>query len=346
VSKNHSHNHCHNHGHHDHSHGGIFHTHAPEGKMKQAFFLAMIILMAEIVFGILSNSLALLADAWHMATDVLAIGLSWFALEQSKKPANKKMTFGYERAGILAAAINGLTLVIITAWILYSAITRMLNPEPVGGIGMLIGAGIGLIMNLIIIFALNGEGNNLNIKAALLHVIGDLGASAGVIIAAIIIYFTGFQIVDPILSVLIAVIVAFSAWNIIKQSFSILMEATPKNINLDKVAENITSISDIMSVHDLHIWTLTGEKNYLTCHVVLNDGVQINTSHTLLEKVNNKLISMGIHHSTIQLEDSLTPHEDNLLCSNSIGDEGHNHDHHHHDHGSHAHKAFQHQHSH
>lgn len=299
---------------HDHDHSGIFHTHAPAGKMKQAFFLAIIILVAEIVFGLISNSLALLADAWHMATDVLAIGLSWFALEQSKKPANKKMTFGYERAGIIAAALNGLTLVLITVWILYSAITRLMDPEPVGGVGMFIGAGIGLVVNLVIMFALNGEGDNLNVKAALLHVIGDVGASAGVILAAIIIYFTDWLIVDPLLSVLIAVIVAFSAWNIMKQSFGILMEATPKNIDLDKITDEIKSITGVRSVHDLHVWTLTGERNFLTCHAVLNDEIHLNEGQSILDKVNEKLKEIGIQHTTIQLEDTTTNHEDQLIC--------------------------------
>ncbi|WEG12147.1 cation diffusion facilitator family transporter [Pullulanibacillus sp. KACC 23026] len=131
-----SHSHTHDHDH-DHDHSGLFHTHAPAGKMKQAFFLAMIILVAELIFGLISNSLALLADAWHMATDVLAIGLSWYALVQAKKPANRYMTFGYERAGILAAAVNGLTLVLITIWILYSAVTRLMIPSPFMGLGCL-----------------------------------------------------------------------------------------------------------------------------------------------------------------------------------------------------------------
>jgi cobalt-zinc-cadmium efflux system protein len=326
-----SHSHGHSHSH-DHDHGGIFHTHAPAGKMKQAFFLAMIILIAELVFGLLSNSLALLADAWHMATDVLAIGLSWFALVQAKKPANKQMTFGYERAGILAAAVNGLTLVVITFWILYSAITRMMHPEHVGGTGMFIGAAIGVIINLIIIFALNGEGDNLNVKATLLHVIGDLGASAGVIIAAILIYFTSLEIIDPILSVLIALIVAFSAWNIIKKSFAILMEATPKGIQLDEIATHIKSVPGIAGVHDLHIWTLTGDRNFLTCHAVLEEGVSLTQAGQLLTKINFELGKSGIHHSTIQLEDCSTSHKDDLICKDA-GGHTHSHDHHHdHDH--------------
>ncbi len=326
----HSHtDHDHAHGH-DHDHSGLFHTHAPAGKMKQAFFLAMIILLAEIIFGLLSNSLALLADAWHMATDVLAIGLSWFALVQSKKPANQKMTFGYERAGILAAAVNGLTLVVITLWILYSAIMRMMHPEPVGGIGMFIGAGIGLIVNLIIIFALNGEGDNLNVRATLLHVMGDVGASAGVIIAGLIIWFTGWELIDPILSVLIALIVAFSAWNIIKQSFRILMEATPKGVQLEDIANLIKNVPGIRSVHDIHIWTLTGDKHFLTCHAVLEESYALSESPGIINEINETLKKKAIHHCTIQIEDCNTPHRDELLCQDSGHDDPH--DHHHHDH--------------
>lgn len=334
MSHSHTHNHNHSHDHkhkhnHDHDHNDIFHTHAPAGKMKQAFFLALIILIAEVVFGLISNSLALLADAWHMLTDVAAIGLSWFALKQAEKPADKKMTFGYERAGILAAAINGVTLVVITIWILYSAFTRMLHPESVGGIWMLVGAGIGLVMNLLILFALNGEGENLNVKAALLHVIGDVGASAGVIVAGIIIYFTGFKILDPILSVLIAILVAISAWNIIKQSFIILMEATPKNINLEEIAEKIKSVTGIKNVHDLHIWTISSGRNFLSCHAVVNDGVELKESHHLIENINSELKKSGINHATIQLEDDSFDHEDQLICTDFKENHEHHHSHNH-----------------
>ncbi|MGV3489647.1 MAG: cation diffusion facilitator family transporter [Tuberibacillus sp.] len=333
----HSHQLAHDHGHgdhhhHHHDHEGLFHTHAPTGKMKQAFFLALVILIAELVFGFISNSLALLADAWHMATDVAAIGLSWFALVQAKRPPNKKMTFGYERAGILAAAINGLTLIIITVWILYSAIGRIMHPEAVTGIGMFIGAGIGLVVNLIIVFSLNGEGHNLNVKAALLHVIGDIGASIGVIIAGIIIYFTGWQIVDPILSVVIALIVAFSAWNIIKKSFHILMEATPTNVNLDEVADKIRSVDSVRGVHDFHIWELGSGQNFFTCHVVVPEDLKISDAHRILENVNEVLEAFDIQHSTIQLEGVNTPHKDQLICTGIGSEDGHNHEHPHHHH--------------
>ncbi|WP_051263144.1 cation diffusion facilitator family transporter [Tuberibacillus calidus] len=311
--------HHHGHGHH-HDHEGLFHTHAPAGKMKQAFFLALIILIAELIFGFISNSLALLADAWHMATDVAAIGLSWFALVQAKKPANERMTFGYERAGILAAAINGLTLVIITIWIVYSAIGRIIHPQEVTGWGMFVGAGIGLIVNLIIIFALHGEGENLNIRAALLHVIGDVGASAAVIVAGIIIYFTGWQIVDPILSVVIALIVAASAWNIIKKSFRILMQAAPTNVNLQEIAEQIKTVDAVQGVHDLHLWELGSRQTFFTCHVVVSDDVKMKDAHHIIDQINAVLETFEIKHATIQLEGANTPHKDQLICT-TLGEE-------------------------
>lgn len=321
----------HEHGHHhDHDHSGLFHTHAPAGKMKQAFFLALIILIAEVVFGLLSHSLALLADAWHMATDVLAIGLAWFALNLGKKAANKTMTYGYERAGILAAALNGITLILITAWILYSAVERILNPAEVGSWGMFAGAGIGLVVNLIIIFALNGEGDNLNVKAAMLHVIGDVGASVGVILAGVIIYFTGWYIVDPLISVLIAVIIAFSAWNICKQSFSILMESTPKDVNMTEVAAAIHSQEEVADLHDLHVWSITSGKNALSCHIVLKENVDAAHHQQILRNIEHSLSHLGIGHVTVQIEEHDHPHENTTFCA--LADHSHHHCHHHHAH--------------
>lgn len=322
----HGHDHHHHHGHH-HGHDELFHSHAPAGKMKQAFFLAMIILASELVFGFLSNSLALLADAWHMATDVAAIGLAWFALVQAKKPANLRMTFGYERAGILAAALNGVTLIIITLWILWSAVSRFIHPEHVTSWGMYAGAGIGLIINLIIIFALQGEDHNLNVKAALLHVIGDVGASAGVIIAGVIIQLTGWNIIDPLISVGIAVVVGMGAWKICKQSFIILMEATPHNIDTDKTVRAIRDIDGVQDVHDLHLWSLTPGKNALSCHVVLSSTVSFAESQAILQRIEHKLESRGIGHVTIQLEDHQHRHENSLMCK--LKD---SHSHHHHAH--------------
>jgi cobalt-zinc-cadmium efflux system protein len=280
--------------------------------MKQAFFLAIIILAAELVFGFLSNSLALLADAWHMATDVAAIGLAWFAIVQAKKDANQKMTFGYERAGILAAAVNGLTLIAITLWILWSAVGRIIRPEEVSSWGMFVGAGIGVVVNLIIIFALRGDSDNLNVKAALLHVIGDLGASVGVIIA-------GLMIVDPILSVGIALLVGYGAWKICKQTFDILMEATPNSVNTARAVEAMQSVDGVISIHDLHVWCITSGKNALSCHVVLNSGISFEESQGILQTLEDTVKRLGIGHVTLQLEDTSHKHDNSLLCKMSEG---------------------------
>jgi cobalt-zinc-cadmium efflux system protein len=314
----HNHEHYHNHAHdHPHGHSDIFHTHAPANKMKQAFFLAIIILAAELIFGFLSNSLALLADAWHMATDVAAIGLAWFAIEQAKKNANQKMTFGYERAGILAAAVNGLTLIAITLWILWSAVGRIIHPEEVSSWGMFVGAGIGVVVNLVIIFALRGDSENLNVKAALLHVIGDLGASVGVIIAGLIIVFTGWTIVDPILSVGIALLVGYGAWKICKQTFDILMEATPNSVNTARAVEAMQSVDGVLSVHDLHVWCITSGKNALSCHIVLSSGISFEESQGILQTLEMKIKGLGIGHVTLQLEDLSHKHDNSLLCKMS-----------------------------
>src|SRR6266699_4335307 len=187
---------------HDHAHGMAKQT------LRLAFFLTMIILAAEVTGGLLSNSLALLSDAGHVLTDIFALGLAWFATAQTERPANERKTFGYHRVGILAALINAMTLILVTGWILWEAIGRFLHPEPVQPMVMFICAGIGIVVNLFIGFGLQRERDNLNVRAAALHVFGDVGASIGVIVAGGVILLTGWYLADPILSVGIAVLIA------------------------------------------------------------------------------------------------------------------------------------------
>jgi len=306
-----------------HDHGDVFHTHAPIEKMKLAFFLTIIILVVELIGGILSHSLALLSDAGHVLTDIAAIGLSWFAMHQSQKPASKNYTYGYHRSGILAAFINAMTLIVIAVVILFEAIDRFQNPQPVESTWMFISALIGLLMNLYLGLGMRKE-DNINVKSAVLHMIGDALASAGVIVGGLIILFTGWDIVDPILSVLIALLIAFGAWKIVKQTISILMEGTPKGIDMGKVSQEITSVSGVVNVHDLHIWSITSGKNALSCHVVVNEQVNFKDSQRILREVEHKLIHLGIGHVTIQMEDKDNSHDQDAVCS-SI-----NHDHHRH----------------
>jgi cobalt-zinc-cadmium efflux system protein len=303
----------HNHQH-EHDHGDVFHSHAPIKKMKLAFFLTLIILFVELVGGFLSHSLALLSDAGHVLTDIAAIGLSWFAMHQSQKPASEKFTYGYHRSGILAAFINAIALIVIAVIILYEAIGRFQNSQPVGSTWMFISASVGLALNLYLGLGLSKE-DNINAKSAVLHMIGDAMASAGVIIGGIIILFTGWYIVDPILSVLIAFLIAFGAWKIVKQTIGILMEGTPKGIKIEEVVKNIRSVKGVLTVHDLHIWCITSGKNALSCHVVLNDQVSFQESQLILREIEQHLQHQGIGHVTIQMENDEHPHDESKICS-------------------------------
>jgi cobalt-zinc-cadmium efflux system protein len=301
------------HDHHDHHHGELFHTHAPIGKMRMAFWLTLIILAAEVGGGLLSNSLALLSDAGHVLTDLAAIGLAWYAMTQSQKPANSKMTFGYHRSGILAAFINGTTLIVITVLILWEAYRRFGHPHPVNSLWMFVSAGIGLCINLYLGLGMRHV-DNMNVRGAVLHMLGDAAASAGVIVGGIIIAVTGWYVVDPILSVLIAFLIAYGAFKIVRQSVNILMEGMPIGVELDKVVNAILHVSGVENVHDVHIWSITSGKNALSCHVVMNGAMTIRDSQKSLRDIEERLVHLGIGHVTIQTEDGSHPHEESVLC--------------------------------
>ncbi|WP_088225169.1 cation diffusion facilitator family transporter [Desulfosporosinus sp. FKB] len=309
---------------HDHEHEhGLFHSHAPEGSMKLAFFLTLVILIVEVTGGFISHSLALLSDAGHVLTDIAAIGLSWYAIRQSRKPSDEGMTFGYYRAGVLAAFINAVTLVLITLWIFWEAYGRFRSPELVTPTWMFISAGVGLAINLYLGLGMRHD-ENINVKSAVLHMLGDAAASAGVIVGGIIIAFTKWYVIDPILSVLIALLIAFGAWRIIKQTVNILMEGTPAGIEIKKVHDTILSVNGIQKVHDLDVWTITDGRIALSCHTVVDTKTTIGEMQNLLRTVEHKLVHLGIGHVTIQPEDKSHPHDEAVLCGNDYS-QGHKH---------------------
>lgn len=309
---------------HDHGHGNVFDSHAPAGKMKFAFFLTLIILAVEVLGGWLSHSLALLSDAGHVLTDFAAIGLSWYAMRQSEKPASEGMTFGYYRAGILAAFINGITLILITLWILWEAYRRFQHPEHVTPAWMFISASVGLAMNLYLGLGMRHE-ENINVKSAVLHMLGDAAASAGVIVGGIMIAFTHWYVIDPILSVLIALLIAFGAWQIVKQTVSVLMDGTPTGIEIPRVVDAILTVEGVEQVHDLHVWTITSGRNALCCHVVVDGKFTVEKVQNLLRDVEHKLVHLGIGHVTIQPEDAAHPHDHSVLCKNEGVQDHHHH---------------------
>lgn len=286
-----------------HDHTGHSHTHGmAKQTLRLAFFLSLIILAAELTGGIISHSLALISDAGHVLTDIFALGLAWFATEQAEKPANARKTFGYHRVGILAALINALTLIIIALWILWEAVQRIQHPEPIQPLVMFLSAGIGSVVNLYIGFGLQKEGDNLNVRAAALHVFGDVGASVAVIVAGLIILLTGWTVADPLLSVGIAGLIAFGAWQILRETIDILLEASPKGIQMSALVQDMKTVPCILDVHDLHVWCITSGMNALSCHAMIGD-LPASESATILHNLETMLSrKYQIGHTTVQFE--------------------------------------------
>jgi cobalt-zinc-cadmium efflux system protein len=286
-----------------HSHSGHNHTHGmARNTLRVAFFLTLIILIAEVVGGLLANSLALLSDAGHVVTDIFALGLAWFATAQAERPPNARKTFGYHRVGILAAMVNAVTLIVIAFAILLEAVQRFQHPEKVQPQIMFVAAGIGIVINLIIGFGLLKESNNLNVRAAMLHVFGDVGASVGVIVAGLIILFTGWAFVDPLISVGIAILIALGAWRILRETTDILLEAVPKGVSMPNLVKDMRSVKGIEDVHDLHVWSITSNMYALSCHALIADLPQSDSS-VILHSLNTMLSDKyHIGHVTVQFE--------------------------------------------
>lgn len=295
---------------HNHTH------HMARQSLRLAFFLTVIILIAELAGGWLANSLALLSDAGHVITDIFALGLAWFAAVQADRPANARKTFGYHRVGILAALVNAVTLIVIAIAILFEAVQRFQHPEPVQPLIMFLAAGIGIVINLFIGFSLQNESHNLNTRAAILHVFGDAGASVGVIIAGIIILFTGWIIADPVLSIGIAALIAVGAWRILRETADILMEAVPKGLSIPNLVRDMKSIDGVKDVHDLHVWCITSNMCALSCHVLI-ENLPPSDSSSILQSLNAMLSEKyHIDHATIQFE--CDPHQGTFCSVNGL----------------------------
>jgi cobalt-zinc-cadmium efflux system protein len=300
----HSHAGHHHHGH-SHDHGAIRpgETDADQTRrLRVALLITFVILLAEVVGGILANSLALLADAGHMLTDVAALGLSLFVSWFSRRPETPKRTYGYLRLEILAAFLNGATLLLISALIIWEAVGRLRQPEPVGGSLMLVVALIGLAANIISAWTLHpaSEGS-LNVRGAYLHVLGDLLGSVGTVAAAVIIRLTGWLPADPIASVLVTLLIIRGAWALVRESVDVLLESTPAHISLGSVRSQLEAIPGIESVHDLHVWTVTSGVIAMSAHAIVREPER---HQHVLEHIHDAMRLFGIQHVTIQLERS------------------------------------------
>jgi cobalt-zinc-cadmium efflux system protein len=270
--------------------------------LRWALVLTCVVLAVELAGGLLSHSLALLSDAGHVLTDVFALGLAWFAVVQANRPADKRRSYGYHRVSILAALVNSIVLIGIVIAIGYEALRRLANPEPVQGGIVIIAALLGIAINAYVMFGLRGDSHNLNMRAALLHVTGDIGASIGVVLAGAVILLTGWLYIDPLLSIAIAVLIAYGAWRIVRETVNLLMEGTPRDIDLAAVGSEITRTKLIASMHDLHVWALSSDEMALSVHVVVEDCPLGEAEHVVRDLEQRLCDRFSIGHTTIQVE--------------------------------------------
>lgn len=277
--------------------------HMTRKRLALALGLTLLILVVEVAGGIFSHSLALFSDAGHVFTDVMALGLAWFATHQAERPSNGRKTFGYHRTEILAALANAATLILIVGWIAFEAIGRLRQPVAVTPWVMFAAAGVGIAANLAIAGGLRGvRGENLNVRAALLHVLGDVGASVGVVVAGVVILLTGWYLADPLLSLAIALLIARGAWRVLRETLDILMEAAPTGLNVPALVRDLVGQPGIKNIHDVHVWTITGGVYALSAHVQVGDR-PLSDCDSVLDRLNGLLRDRyHIAHSTLQLE--------------------------------------------
>jgi cobalt-zinc-cadmium efflux system protein len=290
----------------------------PNKALENKFVLSMIltaaILVAEVVGGYWTGSLALLSDAAHVFMDIFALALSYLALRLSALPADDRHTYGYHRLEVIAALVNGITLGWIAIEIFRESWMRWFNPEPIKSMEMLVIAAIGLVVNLVVAFVLGGhhheheegeeeheEVEDLNVRSAYLHVLGDAISSVGVIIAAAVIWFTGWNWLDPLMSVFIGILIVVSSWRVLKSSLHILVEGVPEHLSVEKIGQSMASVSGVKDVHDLHVWSICSGHIALSAHVITDDQ-KLTDGEGILTEIKARLKKFGIEHTTIQFE--------------------------------------------
>jgi len=288
--------------------GRHFHTHQLRNYNKAFGFgiaLNLIYVVLEIIYGLLVNSMALIADAGHNFSDVLGLVLAWGAAYLAKKETTKSRTYGFRKATVLAALFNAIIMFTAVGAISIESIRKLITPEPTAGTTIIIVAGIGTLINLFTaLLFMPGRKKDINIKGAFLHMTADAGVSLGVVAAGIIINLTGFYLLDPIISLVIVLVITIGTWGLLKDSFLLSMDAVPKNIDIEEVRKYLGSLKGVTAVHDLHIWAMSTTEIALTVHLVMPDE---NADDKFLSRTCRQLHDkFEIEHSTIQIEKSAT----------------------------------------
>ena len=269
-------------------------------------FLTLFFALMELFGGLFSNSLSLVGDSFHMFSDVLALGASMVAIYFEAKKPTEKFTYGFLRLEVVVAFLNGIVLMLIAAGMIYESVIRFFNPKEIDFGSMFFIALTGLIFNIVItwiLFSSTKKENNINIKSAMLHFLGDLLNSVGVVISSIIIYFTNFVYIDVIMSVVISVIIFTGGYKISKEAFFILMEAVPSEINLSALRNELLNIDGIKNIHELHVWKNDNEEISFTAHILL-DNYEKHNNYRIINEIKEKLAVYGIFHMTVQIENT------------------------------------------
>lgn len=286
-------------GYHHHKHEDI-----SSRNLLIATILNFIITIAEIIGGLMANSLALMSDALHNLSDGIAVLIAYIANKISKRSSNERRTFGYKRIEILAAFFNALVLIIIITYLFYEAVLRLYEPEPIKGLIMLVVAVIGLVANLIAVLLLRKDAHaNLNIKSAYLHLLGDTLSSVAVIIGGILIYFFEIFWVDPLITILIGIYIIKETWSILKETVDILMQGTPGNIKVSQIQHAIEKLDPIENIHHVHVWSLSDSQVHFECHIDLKKDLKVSKTDDIKREIEEILHDeFDIHHVTIQFE--------------------------------------------
>lgn len=307
--------------------------------LKLSLGLTFLYILATFIFGLRAHSLALLSEAGHNVSDFFALALSFFAVYLQTRPATQERTFGYQRAGVLAGFVNALTLIALSVWLALAAIHRFAVPVDVQPNLMMIVAAAGVVMNGIIAGLLWKFSGDVNIRSVFLHMLGDTISTAAVIVGGLLIRLTGLEWIDPLLSLLIAAMILWSSWSIVRETLHILLEGTPRSVDLAEIRAAMQGVEGVVGVHDLHVWSLTAQSHALASHVQVIE-MPLSECEAVLERLNHQLRDhFGINHTTIQIEVTDCATVDG--CSQPpTPDVVDGHSHHHHGHGhahSHAH---------
>ena len=307
------------HSHHSHAEHGGMHIHTNNKTvLRNSFFLIFTFMIVEVVFGFVSNSLALISDAFHMLSDAVALFLSLVAFKIAEKRANLQKTFGYKRVEIIAAFVNAIALIALAVFVIVEAIIRLFNEPEIKAETMLFVSILGLVVNLVVAVYMHKSADtkeNLNMKGAYLHVLGDTLGSVGAIVAALLVMKFNFTQADSIASIFVSLLIIKSGASLLKDSFNILIEAVPLKLDTDEILGVIKGVDGVKIVHDLHIWAINAGTNALIAHVVVvDDTLSIAEISKMIKQIEHELSHVGIGHVTLQFESESLGHKDDLIC--------------------------------